>query len=203
MKNGRVEPKTVAKVEPRDCWSYFESVWQWHRYANQPIGASFDDANETDADLGAKLVVEEFAELMQAYLAGDKVELADAAADLIWVTCGLMVRLGIDLDPVWTEVLISNHAKLGGPVREDGKLLKPEGWTPPDIAGALERGRGLTEDLCEVCGKSGADLFFVSATLIKCRGCGTTWGRCDGVWRLDPATLPTGKYRVVGEEPSR
>jgi hypothetical protein len=28
-------------------------------------------------------------------------------------------------------------AKVGGPVRPDGKKLKPEGWQPPDIAGIL------------------------------------------------------------------
>ena len=28
-------------------------------------------------------------------------------------------------------------AKAGGPLREDGKRLKPPGWTPPDIAGVL------------------------------------------------------------------
>jgi predicted HAD superfamily Cof-like phosphohydrolase len=30
-------------------------------------------------------------------------------------------------------------AKASGPRRADGKVLKPEGWTPPDIVGVLER----------------------------------------------------------------
>lgn len=30
-----------------------------------------------------------------------------------------------------------------GPVREDGKRLKPDGWTPPDIKGVLERVTGV------------------------------------------------------------
>jgi predicted HAD superfamily Cof-like phosphohydrolase len=28
-------------------------------------------------------------------------------------------------------------AKAGGPKRADGKQLKPEGWTPPDLAPIL------------------------------------------------------------------
>lgn len=189
MKNGRVEPKTEASKH-----TYFETVWAWHQELNQPIGASFADANETDADLGAKLVTEEFAELIQAYLDGDAVELADAAADLIWVVCGLMVRLGIDLDPVWAEVTRTNYAKVGGPVRSDGKLQKPIGWQPPDIEGALDRGRSLVasdpEEGCPICKHQCADTFEVSATSIACKHCGAAWARCNGVWRLDPNTVP-------------
>ena len=28
-------------------------------------------------------------------------------------------------------------AKVGGPIREDGKRLKPEGWEPPNITKVL------------------------------------------------------------------
>jgi predicted HAD superfamily Cof-like phosphohydrolase len=40
---------------------------------------------------------------------------------------------------VWKEVHRSNMAKLEGGVRkrEDGKILKPEGWTPPDVEGVM------------------------------------------------------------------
>jgi predicted HAD superfamily Cof-like phosphohydrolase len=44
------------------------------------------------------------------------------------------------LDEVFKEVHRSNMAKLvDGKVirREDGKILKPAGWTPPDIKGVL------------------------------------------------------------------
>ena len=39
-----------------------------------------------------------------------------------------------------TEVHRANMAKAGGPRRhEDGKLLKPVGWSPPDIEGELKK----------------------------------------------------------------
>jgi hypothetical protein len=43
----------------------------------------------------------------------------------------------VDLEPFFAEVHRTNMAKVGGPVRPDGKKLKPEGWQPPDIAGIL------------------------------------------------------------------
>ena len=50
------------------------------------------------------------------------------------------------------EVTRSNLAKIGpdGAVakREDGKVMKPAGWTPPDIAGAL----GISPVVCPRCG---------------------------------------------------
>ncbi len=67
------------------------------------------------------------------------VEIADGIIDAIYVLVGAGVTLGMPLRKVWDEVQRSNMAKVEGGIRrrEDGKILKPEGWTPPDIAGAL------------------------------------------------------------------
>ena len=64
-----------------------------------------------------------------AFIAG----VADGIADLIYVAVGTASALGIDLEPVWEEVQRSNMEKVSGPVREDGKRLKPDNWTPPQI----------------------------------------------------------------------
>lgn len=47
--------------------------------------------------------------------------------------------LGIDPRPMWTEVNSSNMRKVGGPINEHGKKLKPAGWVGPDIAGELRK----------------------------------------------------------------
>lgn len=39
------------------------------------------------------------------------------------------------------------------------------------------------------CG-AGGPLWDVSATQITCRGCGRVWGRVNGHWVMDPATVP-------------
>jgi predicted HAD superfamily Cof-like phosphohydrolase len=65
------------------------------------------------------------------------VSAADAIADLIYVCIGTALELGIPLDRVWDKVHSSNMRKVGGGKRDDGKILKPDGWVGPDIAACL------------------------------------------------------------------
>ena len=69
----------------------------------------------------------------------DLVEVADALGDSDYVNEGARLEFGINGLPVAEEIQRSNMAKVGGPVREDGKRLKPPGWTPPDIAEVLRK----------------------------------------------------------------
>jgi predicted HAD superfamily Cof-like phosphohydrolase len=90
--------------------------------------------------LRTNLLREEVNEYLDAEWEDDIVEIADALADIIYIACGTAVSYGIPLDRVFAEVHRSNMAKLvdGKPIRrEDGKVLKPEGWTPPDTKGAI------------------------------------------------------------------
>lgn len=123
--------------------SYFSDVVAWrkavgHSVRSHPDAGGFDGA---EGDLALELIDEEFSETVAAWTAQSLPKVADGLADLIWVICGAAAQLGIDLDSVWEEVRRSNFDKVGGPVREDGKILKPEGWRGPDIEGALDRGR--------------------------------------------------------------
>ena len=63
---------------------------------------------------------------------------ADALIDMLYVTIGSLLAMGIDMWPLWAEVQRANMAKAGGPV-VNGKQLKPAGWTPPDIEGELRK----------------------------------------------------------------
>lgn len=90
--------------------------------------------------LRAELIREEARETVEAIEAGDLIGAIDGMCDLLCVVYGTALEFGIDLAPFWNEVHRTNMAKAGGPVRADGKRLKPPGWTPPDIAGVL---RGL------------------------------------------------------------
>ncbi|MFG0261004.1 MAG: hypothetical protein ACF788_01240 [Novipirellula sp. JB048] len=66
-------------------------------------------------------------------------EAVDGCCDVMVVTLGTLSCLGVGDVHVMNAVLDANDAKMTGPIREDGKRLKPEGWQPPDIAGELVR----------------------------------------------------------------
>lgn len=88
-----------------------------------------------------RLLEEESAELVDAVRRGDIVAIADALADIVYVTFGTAVTYGIDLEAVLREVHRSNMSKLdasGRPVmRDDGKVLKSERYTAPEIGVVL------------------------------------------------------------------
>ncbi len=87
--------------------------------------------------LRQNLIAEEAEELENAMCDDDLVQIAKEAADLIYVTLGMCETYGINMEKVWDEVHESNMKKGGGATRIDGKVLKPNNWTPPDIAGVL------------------------------------------------------------------
>ncbi|MFC6616710.1 hypothetical protein [Deinococcus radiophilus] len=65
--------------------------------------------------------------------------LAHELTDLLYVAYGTLTQLGVDAEATFAAVHAANMQKMGGPVREDGKLLKPAGWQPADIRAVLER----------------------------------------------------------------
>ncbi len=56
----------------------------------------------------------------------------ESLARKCWITAAS--GLSVDLVPFFREVHRTNMLKVSGPIREDGKRLKPEGWQPPRIA---------------------------------------------------------------------
>ena len=89
-------------------------------------------------NLYKKLIDEEYAEFIEAWEANDDVEKLDACFDMIWVIVGYMKSRGWDCNGAWEEGAQSNLSKIDpttGKVirREDGKILKPEGWKEPDF----------------------------------------------------------------------
>lgn len=95
-----------------------------------------------DAEYVASLLHDTFRAIDGAMLEPDLVEVADALADLDYVVAGTRLALGIPGQAVADEVHRANMAKApGGVVLRDGrgKVRKPPGWTPPDVAAVLER----------------------------------------------------------------
>lgn len=84
------------------------------------------------------LIDEEKKEFELALLENDRVEQLDALIDILVVTIGAIHSGGFDAEGAWKEVMMTNFAKIDketGKVRkrEDGKVLKPVGWVPPNL----------------------------------------------------------------------
>jgi predicted HAD superfamily Cof-like phosphohydrolase len=104
--------------------------------------------DEKQFDMYLDLIREEYKELLVAQGldddhnqigTADPVETLDALIDIIVVTIGAIHSAGYDAEGAWKEVMRTNFAKIDkdtGKVRkrEDGKVLKPVGWTPPELA---------------------------------------------------------------------
>jgi len=69
-------------------------------------------------------------------VAVDLPEFVDGMADLDYVVEGTRLEFGVDSEPIADEVQRANMSK-GFNKNAAGKTVKPEGWTPPDIAGRL------------------------------------------------------------------
>ena len=105
---------------------------------------SVNGSNADQYKMYLKLIDEEVQELKEAVERGDTIEQLDALLDIIVVTIGAIHSAGYDGEGGWKEVMRTNFAKIDketGKVRkrEDGKVLKPSGWTPPDLKPFLEK----------------------------------------------------------------
>ena len=113
----------------------FRDQEKFMRACDQTVG----DFNEAQFNLYTSLIQEEVDELWTANAAADRVECLDALIDILVVTIGAIHSMGADAEGAWKEVMNTNFAKIDketGKVRkrEDGKVLKPIGWVPPELA---------------------------------------------------------------------
>jgi predicted HAD superfamily Cof-like phosphohydrolase len=145
-----------------------QDVAAFHRAGEVASPSKPGFPSEDRVSLRKKLIEEEVGETLRAIEEKNLVEVADGIADSIVVLVGTALEFGIDLTAVWNEVHRSNMSKFpecdrcfgdgwwqpereretcptcGGRGtlllrREDGKILKPPSWSPPDISGILKR----------------------------------------------------------------
>jgi len=101
-------------------------------------GQTVDTFNKEQFGLYVNLIEEEFKELKEAINNNDPVETLDALEDILVVTIGAIHSAGYDGEGGWREVMSTNFAKIDKETglvrkREDGKVLKPIGWVPPNL----------------------------------------------------------------------
>ena len=121
--------------------SNFELVGDFMESMEQDVLIRPSFPEDSVQKLRLDLIEEELEELQYAIDNQDLVDTADALTDLLYVVYGAGHAFGIDLDDCFKEVHQSNLSKLGPdfrPIkREDGKVLKPDTYFPPDLKTVL------------------------------------------------------------------
>jgi predicted HAD superfamily Cof-like phosphohydrolase len=105
---------------------------------------SVEEFDERQFEMYKNLIEEEYKELIAAENKSDMLEQLDALIDILVVTIGAIHSMGADGEGAWKEVMKTNFAKIDSETgkvrkREDGKVLKPVGWTPPNLKPFLEK----------------------------------------------------------------
>lgn len=104
----------------------------------------FEEALETIQALGASIQVMDEDVTMEScrFTLNKPVDIegvADGCADISVVTMGTLIAFGIEDEDLLREVDEANLRKFGpgSYAREDGKWMKPQDWTPPNITRVL------------------------------------------------------------------
>ena len=116
-----------------------QQVLEFYKAFKHPIATSPKFIPIERVIMRHRLLDEEVVELFEAGSNGDIVDVADAIADCFYILIGTAIEYGIaeKLPALFDEVHRSNMSKLdddGNPIyREDGKVLKSNNYTPPNL----------------------------------------------------------------------
>lgn len=113
-------------------------VREFQRRFGQPCPDRVVGLESYRGGLRVQLLREEVEEFALGWERRSMAEMIDAITDILYVAYGAAVEMGIDIDPFWEEVHRTNMLKEVGLLRSDGKIVKPEGWKPPEIQRILD-----------------------------------------------------------------
>jgi len=130
--------------------SQFVSVGRFHRKFGLRSADDCPDPRLVDDGVFLfryQFLMEEMQELIHSHRNGDVAGVADALVDLVYVALGTAHLYGIPFDEVFDEVQRANMSKERSTGDDDGRskrgsgldVVKPDGWTPPDIESIIGR----------------------------------------------------------------
>ena len=86
-------------------------------------------------------------ELIEYGMARELADEFDALIDLVYVILGTAHLQGLDFQAGWDRVHAANMQKVRGPSkRSEFDVIKPEGWTAPDLTDLCNPQLGLFDD---------------------------------------------------------
>jgi predicted HAD superfamily Cof-like phosphohydrolase len=131
----------------------FKDVGEFHHKYGLDRASSIQAPHHISPELQefrVKFLKEELAELEEGYREYDLPKIADALVDLVYVALGTAHLHGLPFDELFAEVQRVNMTKVRATCTSDSRrgstfdVVKPAGWTPPDIEGVL-RAFGWTD----------------------------------------------------------
>lgn len=129
--------------------SDFTDVGEFHRKFGLPH--FFDGPNlepdQSMLEFRRKFLQEELDEFYVGMRLGNHAQMFDALIDLNYVSLGTAHLLGYPWHAGWNAVQTANMRKVRADSADDPRskrshsldVVKPEGWTPPDIEGVLRQ----------------------------------------------------------------
>ena len=122
--------------------SNFEDVKKFMQTFGQMVRTKPQFPDEKTMRLRYDLIKEELNELELAMKSKNLKEIADALADILYVTYGAGYAYGINLDKCFKEVQRANMSKLGNdgkPIYNDkGKVMKGPNYLAPNLKQFVE-----------------------------------------------------------------
>ena len=122
--------------------SNFEDVKKFMETFGQMVRTTPQFPDEKTMRLRYDLIKEELNELELAMKSKNLKEIADALADILYVTYGAGYAYGINLDKCFKEVQRANMSKLGNdgkPIYNDkGKVMKGPNYLAPNLKQFVE-----------------------------------------------------------------
>lgn len=105
--------------------------------AMQQHAPSSPSAENFPSALRIALLKEEVKEFEESVNSSDWMNAIRELCDILYVTYGAAVSLGVDLEPFFQEIHRANMSKLGEDgkpmYREDGKVMKSPSYVPADM----------------------------------------------------------------------
>ncbi|GEL74639.1 hypothetical protein [Myxococcus virescens] len=145
--------------------TYQEQVREFHRVTGQPCPDRPTMPDAVTRVLRVRLMLEEVLEYAAAsgvevsamgcdiadvsdldvravpWMEPDLTRMAHEATDALYLTLGTLVTMGAPARECFDEVAQANLRKAPGgkaEIRDDGKVMKPAGWVPPNVGRVLE-----------------------------------------------------------------
>jgi NTP pyrophosphatase (non-canonical NTP hydrolase) len=123
---------------------YMNALHQFHQATcqGQRDHSSLAEDDGQVIELRIKLIAEEATELFDALRSRVPEDVAKELADLLYTAFGTAERFDIPIGPVFMEVHRSNMTKIPAEgelvLREDGKVLKSDGYQPARVGAVLD-----------------------------------------------------------------